>query len=567
MIQRLIIQNVALIERAEIEFCRGLNILSGETGAGKSVILDSVNFVLGAKADKSMIRYGETQCSVYAEFDIDGNEEVKKALAELEIDEDDSLIVSRKFTADGKSSVKINGTPANASMLKKITSCLVDVHGQSEHFYLLKESNQLKVLDNVVGEKLTALKETLRDKIKALKANKAEIEKIGVDDGERSRRMDILSFQIEEITSAALREGEEDELIAKRNKFNSVEKILSALREAENALQADGSGVDALRSAARSVQSISSLDGEYASLGERLDNLQSEAEDVAETISSLSEDVYFDEEEAEETERRIEEIKKLKRKYGANISDVFTFLQRAKEDYDRLADSGAETERLQKEIDKTKREIYDLCKKITALRKDAAKGFTERVIAELRTLNIPSAKFSVDFGEYGEGDVERATSEGLDGVQFVFSANAGEPVKPLSKIISGGEMSRFMLAIKTQLSGINGISTYIFDEIDAGISGQTAKVVAEKFAKISGETQVIAVSHLAQIACMADREFLIEKRETDGKTKTEVKSLDREGRLKELIRLLGGESESKIVRQHAEEMLETAEKYKSTLQK
>jgi DNA repair protein RecN (Recombination protein N) len=325
--------------------------------------------------------------------------------------------------------------------------------------------------------------------------------------------------------------------------------------------------VDAIRSAARSVQSISSLDGEYAALGERLDDLQSEAEDIAETISSLSEDVYFDQEEAEETERRLEEIKKLKRKYGAEIADIFTFLQRAKEDYDRLADSGAETERLQKEIAKAKREIYDLCRKITTLRKEAAKGFTERVIAELRTLNIPSAQFSVEFSEYGEEDAERATGEGLDGVQFVFSANAGEPVKPLSKIISGGEMSRFMLAIKTQLSGVNGISTYIFDEIDAGISGQTAKVVAEKFAKISKDTQIIAVSHLAQIACMADREFLIEKREQGGKTKTEVKQLDREGRLKELIRLLGGEAESKIVRQHAEEMIQNAEKYKTTLLK
>lgn len=565
MIQKLVIKNVALIENAEIEFCKGLNILSGETGAGKSVILDSVNFVLGAKADKSMIRYGEEACSVYAEFSIEGNEQARSALQEADIEaEDDCLIVSRKFTLDGKSTVRINGIPANTTMLRKITSCLIDVHGQSEHFFLLKESNQLKVLDNVTGNALVPFKEALRKSIKDWKNDCSALEELGVE-GDRNRKMDILSFQINEISSANIKEGEEEELIARRNKLNATEKIIQALRNAESALQADGSGIDALRSANRSLSSISNIDREYADLTERLENLKSEAEDVADCISSLFDDVYFDEGEADEIERRLEEYKKLRRKYGATVADILEFYHTASEEFDRLNNSGEETERLKKRISEHKKTIYSLCRKITELRKGAAYSFCGRVIEQLTTLNIPSAQFSVRFNEYTEADVERVTNEGLDDISFEFSANAGEPMKPLSKIISGGEMSRFMLSVKTQLSGINGITCYIFDEIDAGISGQTAKVVAEKFADISRNTQIIAVSHLAQIACMADREFLIQKKEEEGKTKTSVIELDESGKIFELIRLLGGEENSKVVAEHAKEMLTSAERYKKSL--
>lgn len=566
MIRRLVIQNVALIEKSEIDFCEGLNILSGETGAGKSVILDSVNFVLGAKADKSMIRYGETFCSVYAEFDIRKNEQAKSILTELDIDaEDDSLIVCRKFTLEGKSTVRINGIPANASILRRITSCLVDVHGQSEHFFLLKESNQLKVLDGIAGEPLNRLKVSLREKLTAWKKRRKDLEAFGIDDAERNRRMDILSFQIEEILAADLKEGEEEELLAVRAKMNSAEKILNALREVEEGLQADGGGIDAVRSATRAVHSVLSLSEEYAALSERLENVLSEMEDIGETVSSLQDGLDFDEDEVERTERRIEEIKKIKRKYGNSYQAVQEFLAQAQEQFDRLENSGKEVERLQKEMSALQTEIMDLCHKMTDLRKIAAENLSVGVIRELKTLNIPSAQFIIRFRPYTDEDFSGVTGEGLDQPEFTFSANAGEPVKPLSKIISGGEMSRFMLAIKTQLSGINGISCYIFDEIDAGISGQTAKVVAEKFAKIAKDTQIIAVSHLAQIACMADKEFLIRKSEQDGKTTTAVYELDKEGQIEEVIRLLGGDAESAFVRQHAEELIASAEKYKNLL--
>lgn len=565
MLNRLNIHNVALIDEAEIEFSAGLNVLSGETGSGKSVILDSVNFVLGAKADRSMIRYGQSECSVGAEFDIAGNKAVKRELAEMELGEDDTLVIARRFTADGRSSIRINGMPANTAMLRRLTAHLVDVHGQSEHFFLLKEANQLKVLDDAAGEGLAALKEKLAGKTKELREYKKDLERLGTDEGERSRRMDILSFQIDEIENAGLKEGEEEELLAKRAKMNAVEKILSALQEAENALSADGAGTDSVRTAARAVAGIASLDKAYGDIGERLENLQAEAEDIAETLSSLGEQVYFDENEQAETENRLDELKRLKRKYGADTESILAFLEKAKAEYDMLAGGAQEAEKIKEKMEKCRGEIYALCREMTALRQKAADGFTQRVVKELRTLNIPSAKFETEFSDYTREDADRATANGLDEVRFLFSANAGEPLKPLSKIISGGEMSRFMLAVKTQLSAVNGISTYIFDEIDAGISGKTAKVVAEKFAIIARKTQIVAVSHLAQIVCMADRDFLIRKEEEGGKTRTRILQLSDAERVGELVRLLGGDADSAFAEKHAEELIESAKKYKNIL--
>lgn len=566
MINSLSIQNMALIARADIEFCPGLNILSGETGAGKSVILDSVNFVLGAKADKSLIRYGEKACSVSAEFDISGNAAVAAELEDMGIgSEDGLLVVSRRLSDEGRSVIRVNGQTANATMLRRLTGHLVDVHGQSEHFFLLKESNQLKVIDGMAGERASAIKSLLSEKVSELKGLRKRLAALGDNESERNRRIDLLAYQIGEIKGAGLREGEEEELTERRNKLNSVEKILTSLREASGLLSEDGAALDRIRGARRALSSISSLDREYGAMENRLDSLYAEAEDIAETLSSLGEDVWFDADELASVESRLNEIRSLKRKYGPDIPSVLGFLRRAEEDYELLTHSAEEVERLDAAMASCRREIYSLCTQLTACRKEAAERFSASIVRELRTLNIPSAQFETEFSAYTEEDADRAGAEGLDEIRFLFSANAGEPVRPLSRIASGGEMSRLMLAIKTQLSGVNGISTYIFDEIDAGISGKTARIVAEKFAKISKDTQIIAVSHLAQIVCMADREFLIRKEEKDQKTQTHVIPLDREGRIGELVRLLGGDAGSTHAREHAEELLDGAQRYRDSL--
>ncbi len=565
MLSKLTIKNVALIDSAEIEFCAGLNVLSGETGAGKSVILDSVNFVLGAKADKTMIRYGETECMVKAEFSVPEESKAVRALREMDIDTDGDIIISRRFSESGKSSIKLNGNTVTVSMLRKVTDSLVDVHGQSEHFFLLKEVNQLRTLDGVIGEELIPRKERLAGLLSEMQKIEQQINLLGGDVKERGRRLDILKFQIDEIEAVGLKDGEEEELLAKRNKINNLEKIISAVHEATEALSGENGALDYIRSSKRAMSGISRLDEEYSAVCDRLESLSLEADDIAETLSEMGEDLYFDEDEARETENRLVEIASLKRKYGADKKEIDSYLKKSKEEYDLLSDCEGQYAILTEKSECVRKQIYEVCREITALRKKHGEAFCRRVTEELKTLNIRNAKFEIQFGDYALQDAASAGINGLDELCFLFSANAGEPLKPLGKIISGGEMSRFMLAIKTQLSNVNEISTYIFDEIDAGISGKTAKVVGEKFAKIAKNMQIIAVSHLAQIAAMSDREFLIEKREEDGKTHTYVRMLDEGEKTQEIVRLLGGESGEEFAVKHAEELVRQAKEYKAAI--
>ena len=557
MLKTLYLKNIALVDEAEIAFSEGLNVLSGETGAGKSVILDSIDFVLGAKADKGMIRSGQTECSVRAEFTCDP-ELLRPVLEELDLEESDTLLIVRRLNADGRSSLRVNGCPMTASMLKKLTAHLVDVHGQSEHFFLLKEANQLRLLDQIAGtgEERGVVSGLLKER----RTLEEKLASLGGDEGERERRADILRFQIDELERAALKEGEEEELSALSLKYQNAEKILSGLKTVSDALLSDGGGTDAVTTAQRGLLSIVKY-GDYSALSDRLENALAELEDIGETAASLAEELDIDEREAERVENRLDEIKSLKKKYGGSVTEAIAFLARAKEELALLENSAEECEKLKSELEKNAKALYAACEALTKKRKAAAEGFTERVIGELKTLNIPSARFEIAFEPYTEEDLPRANAEGLDRVKFLFSANAGEPVKELGKIISGGEMSRFMLAVKAQLSSVGTIGTYIFDEIDAGIGGKTARVVAEKFFLISKHTQIIAVSHLAQIAAFAGREFLIEKKEEDGRTYSRIRALDEGERREELVRLLGGErSESAL--KHADELLESAAAYK-----
>ena len=565
MLSKLTIKNVALIESAEIEFGKGLNVLSGETGAGKSVILDSVNFVLGAKADKSMIRYGEEECLVKAEFFVNENSEAVHALRELDIDSDGEIIISRKFSNSGKNVIKINGNTVTATMLRSVTSGLVDVHGQSEHFFLLKESNQLHTLDMVIGDDLIPLKAELAQLLKDKKEIENQIALLGGDEMERGRRLDILRYQIEEIQAVDMKEGEEDELLSRRNKVMHLEKIINALRDTLSYFQAEDGVNDLLRNAGRSLAGITKLDDSYANLADKIESLIMDADDVAESLSDMGEELYFDENEAAEIEARLDSIRSLKRKYGIDKAAIDAYYGQINTEYQLLSDCEGQYAILTAEKEKKEKKIYEVCKKITKIRKEQGALFCDRVTKELQTLNIASAQFTIDFGEYTFDDVSRANSSGLDNVCFMFSANAGEPMKPLGKIISGGEMSRFMLAIKTCLSATNEIGAYVFDEIDAGISGKTAKVVGEKLAKIAKNTQIIAVSHLAQIAVMSDSEFLIEKQELDGKTVTRVSPLNAEQKVQEIVRLLGGNGGDEYARKHAEELLFQATEYKNSL--
>ena len=562
MLCRLTIKNVALIECAEIEFGKGLNVLSGETGSGKSVILDSINFVLGAKADKSMIRHGEKECSVEAVFLPLKDNPVFQVLQELEIDPDEEIIIFRKYTSDGRSVIKVNGCSVNATMLRKITSNLVDVHGQSEHFYLLSEANQLALLDKAAGQPLAQAKEKLSALLAQNREIRHKLSSLGGDEASRGRRLDILKFQLDEIDNASLKEGEEEQLLAKRLFFNNIEKIMRCIGEAAQMMGEEGGAVDALNGAKRSLSEISALDKEYAALCDRVESLALEAEDVAESLRNVSEDLVYDENAANEAEERLDLIKSLKKKYGATTQKIFAYRDSIAEEYDLLSHCDEEFSKLSARLSENLSKVYQLCREITDLREKAAKEFCGRVEKELKTLNIKNAEFCAEFDPYTQEDAAHATADGLDKMRFLFSANAGEPLKPLNKVISGGEMSRLMLAIKTKMSDINWISTYLFDEIDAGISGNTAKTVAEKFADIAKDKQILAVSHLAQISAMADHNYLISKSERDGKTLTEIRSLDEEGKRAELVRLLGGNEHSDAAKSLADELLQNCRNYK-----
>lgn len=554
MLKRLHISNIALIDSADILFDERLNVLSGETGSGKSVILDSINFVLGSKADKSMIRHGESQAFVRAEFEVPPDSPAARAVEELDIECGGQIIITRKYSADGRGSIKLNGNGITASMLRAVTSRLVDVHGQSEHFFLLSEANQLKVIDGLCGTDGDALKTELAGLIAKKRSISERIARLGGDEQERARQLDLLEYQIKEISAAGVREGEYEELIAKRNILNNTEKILAALSGAENALNSEGGCTDLISAAQRQFSAVSEFGSDYAELCDRLENLYAEADDIARSITDLADGVSFDEQEARCVEERIELLRALMKKYGSDEREILDFLDKATAKYDDLVNSGETISKLNMQLIETNDEIFSLCARLSELRRGKAAAFGREVEDQLRSLNIPDAQFVVEFSDFDRQSAHLDSANGSDSVCFMFSANKGEPLKPLGKVISGGEMSRFMLAIKTRLKGLNGISTYIFDEIDAGISGMTARTVAQKFIEIAEQTQIIAVSHLPQVCAASNAQFLIYKTEENEKTVTHVRKLTDEQKIDELIRLTGS-VDSPAAREHAKQLI------------
>lgn len=558
MIARINIKNFALIENTEIEFNQGLNVLSGETGSGKSIILDAINFALGAKADKSIIRYGATECIVSAEFTQVGLQ-VKNALSEQDIEcDDDTVIIKRKFNLDGKSLIKINGETATVGMLRKITSRLVDVHGQSEHFFLLSEDNQLEVLDKYCGEQLISLKEKLIDPIQIIKNLNNNIKKLEDSTIDGERRTDILKFQIDEIESADLKENEEEELLVLKKKILNSEKIISSLSEAKGVLSEENCVIDLFAQAVKRLSQISDYSEEYSKTYQFSEEVLSQLSEIEADITDKLEQIDFSPEQADEVEKRLDIIRDIKKKYGKTLEEVNLFKQNAQIEYDNIINGEQTLEKWRKEKEQQLAILTKIYQEISSLRKQKAKEFSNGICEQLKTLSMKSAQFDICFTEE-----EGLNLNGIDKIEFMFSANLGEPLKSMAKVISGGEMSRLMLSLKCQTSALQEIPTYIFDEIDAGISGLTAQVVAEKLADISKEKQIIAISHLPQIAAMSDTSYLIYKYEDEVKTYSNIKMLDDNGKILEIIRLIGGDENSESAKIHAKEMLDKAKVYKT----
>ena len=561
MIQKISIKNFALIDNTEIEFNNGLNVLSGETGSGKSIIIDAINFALGAKADKSCIRFGSQECLVTVNFSVD-NDEVKQVLNEFDIEFDDELIVKRKFTVEGKSSIKVNGETVTGVMLKKITSCLVDVHGQSEHYSLLDKENQLSVLDKYCGQELSDLKQRLVCPVTQMKKTLSELKRLSANsDGER--RLDILKYQIEEIEKVDMRNGEEENLLEERKIIVNAEKIADSLGEAYSLLSGEDKGVDAIVTAGRRISQLLSFGDKYSQIYDGLENAISILNEQTYAVKDLLDGLDYSEQKADEIEKRLDEIRDLKRKYGGSYEAVQEFLKSAQCEVEEIVNSAEIVEKLNSDKIKLEKELNEMYAEITNCRKKYALKFCKSVTDSLKALAMQSATFEISFTEKQDS----LSLNGRDEIEFMFSANKGEPLKNMAKTISGGEMSRFMLALKSEIFAINGISTYIFDEIDAGISGQVALTMAKKFAEIALHKQIIAISHLAIMTAMSDTSFLIYKFENETKTYSTIKALDYNGKINEIIRLVGGQNDSEIAKTHAENMIKQATDYKNSIKK
>jgi len=562
MLQKLIIENIALISNLELELKDGLNILSGETGAGKSIIIDSFNFVLGERADKSLIRYGTDYSTVQAIFDNYNNANVDAYLNEIDIEPEDILILKRKMTVEGKNECRINGKVVTLSMLKGLTELLVDIHGQHEHQSLLNNKTHLTLLDNLSDENLLKTKEEYQNLYKCYHNALNELSKYGNEE-ERLRKMDILQYQLAEIEKVAIGENEQEELLALRKKIRNMEKILDSLEVAKSELYGeDGDGIASrIKNAYHSLSSISDYDESVPELQNRLDACKVEIQDITETISDMLRSFDFDAKRADEVEERLDEIKKMFNKFGGSYQSLMNFYDKAKGEYEVLANAKETVEKLEIEIDKISRDILKKSKELTKAREEVASKFEKQIIKELKDLGMGSSTFKVSI-ESTE-DIDEFNSNGADTVEFLISPNAGEPLKPLSKIISGGEMSRFMLAFKNILAGKDEIQTMVFDEIDTGISGNISAVVSEKMANISVNRQVIAVTHMPSLAAMADNHYLIAKEEKDGKTYTYVTLLEDD--LDEIARLIGGNNYSQYAIPHAKEMKKWASDYKKSI--
>ena len=553
MLSNLQIENIAVIKSASIDFENGFNVMTGETGAGNSIVIDSLNAILGERTSRELIRSGADSASVCAEFQNVGDN-VKNELEKLGIEKDDTLIVSRKLTPDGKNVCRINGMPATVSMLKALGVQLVNIHGQLDNQSLLSPETHCSFIDKLAGSgrELNEFKELYSLYIK--KEN--ELKSLNTDVNEKNRRLDILNYQIEEIQKADIRPGEKDELTEKLGFLRNAEKVLDLLHAAYAALNGDGEmpgAADIAADAASKLLSAADYSSDFAETANGVNdaamNLSAYTEELRDKIYSLD----YDPNETERAEERLDVIYRLSQKYGDSEEDILAYLENAEKERDALSFSDERAEQLRAETEKAYNEALAAAKKLSEIRIEAGKKFSADVERELAFLDMPSVKFIVN------DSVGELYENGIDNIEFLLSANAGEEPKPLSKIASGGELSRIMLAIKCVLSELDDIDTLIFDEIDSGVSGRAALKIAAKMKELSKTHQVICVTHLAQIAAFADEHKLISKEEKDGRTYTCIASLDYNGRKYELARIMGGLTVTQSILNSAEELLSSAE--------
>ncbi len=559
MLQSLHVKNFAIIDETEVDFREHLNIMTGETGAGKSILIDSVNAAIGAKVSKDIIRRGADYALVELTFDnLDST--VVELLADRDIyPEEGCLVLSRKIMNSGKSVCKINGETVTAAILKEVAGYLIDIHGQQEHHSLLQKASHLKFLDRFAKDALGTLPKQLEEAYKEWKSVKEELEHAVVDEGERNRELSFLTFAVEEIENARLRNGEdvelEEEYKVLSNSKQIVEAVLNGLRFTKEA--EDGNAEELISRAQRYLSKVVEYDSELQKLEEILNNVQDMLSDFNARAENYMESMEDSGERFFEVEQRLNVINQLKGKYGGSIEAILAYKEECATKMETYNNYEAYLEKLRKDYAKTETACLELCGKISAIRKSYGQKMTASMKMALQDLNFSDVQFELPFEQ-----MEQFTSQGYDSCEFIISLNTGETLKPLTKVASGGELSRIMLAMKSVLAEQDEIPTLIFDEIDTGISGRTAQMVSEKMAQIGATHQILCITHLSQIAAMADAHFLIEKSVEDGRTKTGIRELSKEEIYTELARMLGGAEITTAVVENAKEMKLLADKIK-----
>ena len=556
MLDLLHIENIAIIERADIAFQPGFNALTGETGAGKSIVIDAMSAVLGQRASRDLIRTGADKAFVSATFS-----RVEPALfGEFGLEPDEELLLLREIHADGKNTCRVNGRPFTVTQLRALGSRLLNIHGQHDGQQLLDEEQHQLYLDSF--GKTEELLNTYTEKYQAFTEIHRQIRALQMDESEKARRVDTLRFQIEELQRAKLRPGEEEELSARRSFLRNGEKFISAVSEADYCLNGGDEGSGALgflRQAQDAIGAVRHLDDGFAKIYERLEDIYSEVYDVAATVEDQRESFDFSPHELDDVESRLDRLYRLKKKYGPTVEDMLAYLEKCKSELEQIEYAGDALARLEKQEKKAGRAMLDAARALSARRHEAAQVLSAQILSELQQLDMGKIRFAVDFTE------KAPDATGTDHIRFLMSANVGEELRPINRIASGGELARIMLAMKNVLSEQDHVGTLVFDEVDTGVSGRAAQRVAEKMARISRKKQVLCVTHLPQLAAMADTQFSVEKGEEGGRTFTHVCLLDRAQRRQELARLTGGARLTEAMLSGAEELLAGAEEFKKSL--
>lgn len=558
MLELLHIENIAIIEAADIEFAPGFNALTGETGAGKSIVIDSLSAVLGQRTSRELIRTGAEKAFVSAAFS--GTVPELTETLGIQPEADGTLLLQREIQTDGKNVCRVNGRPVTVGQLRALGARLLNIHGQHDGQQLLDEEQHIVYLDSFGRVETLAI--TYAEKYKDFTDIRRQIGALQMDEAEKARRVDTLQYQIEELRRAKLTPGEEEELTARRGMLRNAEKFLDAVAGADYALNGDDSGggaLSALRQAQDALGGVRHLDDAFGQLYERLGEAYSEVYDIAATVEDKRGELDVSPGELDRVESRMDLLYRLKKKYGATVEDMLDYQARCEAELAQIEDAGDTLVRLEQALSKAEKEARQAAQALSDARKAAADRLTAQILTELQQLDMGKIRFAVDFAE------KPLDSDGMDTVRFLMSANVGEELRPIHKIASGGELARIMLAMKNVLSEQDHVGTMVFDEVDTGVSGRAAQKVAEKMARISRRKQVLCVTHLPQLAAMADTHFSVEKGERGGRTYTEVRRLDREQRRQELARLTGGSHVSQTMLDGAEELLVQAEKFRAEL--